>query len=134
MQQRTAYLSKLIGIYCILAAAPLILRRETSVAAVMELVHSAPASFVLGMVIVAAGLALVLGHNTWSGGAAPVIVTLVGWATLSKGLLFLFLSPDEMTSLLLAAHYDQFSQVYGAASLVLGLYLTYAGYAPKAAR
>jgi hypothetical protein len=27
-----------------------------------------------------AGLAVVVAHNVWSGGALPVVVTLVGWA------------------------------------------------------
>jgi hypothetical protein len=33
-----------------------------------------------GMVATSAGLAVVLAHNIWNGGALPVVVTLVGWA------------------------------------------------------
>ena len=47
--------------------------------------------FVLSIIIVAAGLAMVLAHNIWSGGAQAVVVTLVGWLTLIKGLLYLLL-------------------------------------------
>src|SRR5690348_14216277 len=34
----------------------------------------------------AAGTALVIGHNVWSGGVLPVVVTLLGWLTLIKGI------------------------------------------------
>jgi hypothetical protein len=39
---------------------------------------------------------MVLGHNIWSGGALVVVVTVVGWITLVKSLLFLFLPPELM--------------------------------------
>ena len=42
-----------------------------------------------GMVATAAGIAVVLGHNVWSGGALPVVVTLVGWAALLMGVALL---------------------------------------------
>jgi hypothetical protein len=35
--------------------------------------------FVVGVIAVAAGLAMVLGHNVWSGGVLPVVITLTGW-------------------------------------------------------
>ena len=35
-----------------------------------------------GMVATAAGLAMVLGHEVWSGGALPVLVSMMGWAAL----------------------------------------------------
>jgi hypothetical protein len=44
----------------------------------------------LGAITLAAGLAMVLAHNIWSGGALVVVVTVVGWITLIKSLLFLF--------------------------------------------
>jgi hypothetical protein len=49
-----------------------------------------------------------LGHNVWSGGALPVVVTLVGWVALIKGLLLLFLSPEAAAGLYLGGlHYEQ---------------------------
>jgi hypothetical protein len=35
-----------------------------------------------------------LTHNVWSGGALPVLATLVGWLSLIKALIFLLLSPE----------------------------------------
>ena len=43
----------------------------------------------------AAGVATVIGHNIWSGGALPVAVTALGWMMLVKGVV-LMASPPEM--------------------------------------
>jgi len=85
--------------------------------------------FIVGVITLAAGLAMVLAHNIWSGGALAVIVTLVGWITLIKSLFFLFLPPElEAGFFLRQLHYQELFYVYGAISLVLGIYLTYGGF------
>jgi hypothetical protein len=40
------------------------------------------------------GLAIVLVHNVWSGGLLHVVITVIGWLSLMKGLLFVFLTPE----------------------------------------
>ena len=63
---------------------------------------------ILGVITLAAGLAMVLPHNIWSGGVLAVIVTLVGWLALIKGLFFLFLPPEMEAGLFLQQlHYEQ---------------------------
>jgi hypothetical protein len=69
------------------------------------------------------------GVRFWSGGALVVIVTLVGWITLIKSLLFLFLPPEvEAGFFLRQLHYQQLFYLYTGVSLVLGIYLTYGGF------
>ena len=61
--------------------------------------------------------------------SSPRIVTLVGWITLIKSLLFLFLPPQIEAGLFLKRlHCEQLFYLYGAFSLVLGVYLTYGGF------
>ena len=61
-----------------------------------------------------------------------MIVTLVGWLTLIKGLFFLFLPPEMEAGLFLRQlHYQQLSYLYAAISLILGVYLTYGGFKPR---
>ncbi|HEY1755696.1 MAG TPA: hypothetical protein VGG72_09900 [Bryobacteraceae bacterium] len=68
---------------------------------------------------------MVLSHNVWSGGAAPVIVTLTGWIALIKGSLLLFLSPEQESSLFLnGVRLEQFFYLYLGATLLIGIYLT----------
>ena len=129
MSLRTHFLSRLVGLYCILVALSMITRKQATVEAVEALLHNPSMMLILGVITLAAGLAMVLAHNVWSGGALVVIVTLVGWITLIKSLLFLFL-PAEMEAgfFMGQLHYQQLFYVYGAFSLALGIYLTYGGF------
>jgi hypothetical protein len=70
-----------------------------------------------------AGLAIVLGHNVWSGGALPVMVTLVGWLILVRGLLLLVLSPSAAVDLFTGLRFEQLFYLYATLSLVFGAYL-----------
>ena len=129
MSSRTIFLSRLIGLYCIVIALSMMTRRQASVETVMVLLQNPSMTLILGIVTLAAGLAMVLAHNLWSGGALVVVVTLVGWMTLIKSLSFLFLSPEVEAGLFLRQlHYQEFFYLYGAISLVLGVYLTYGGF------
>jgi hypothetical protein len=106
----------------------MMIRKPTIMPAIVGLLHDSPLMFIFGLVMLAAGLAMVLAHNVWSG-ASAVIVTLVGWASLIKGLLLLFLTPEAEANLVLRnLRYQDLFYVYAGSSLVIGLYLTYAGF------
>jgi hypothetical protein len=126
MSARTVFLSRLIGIYCILVALAMAINKQATVATVVALVHDAPTLFVFGLVVVAAGLAIVLTHNIWSGGVLTVIVTIIGWLTLIKGLVFLFVPPATAVGIVIwGSAYDQYFYLDMALALLLGIYLTY---------
>jgi hypothetical protein len=83
---------------------------------------------VYAIISLATGLAMILGHNVWSGGALPVVVTMVGWLILAKGLLLLFVTPEALIQNFDRMHYGEHYALYLAPSLVIGLYLTWAGF------
>jgi hypothetical protein len=129
MSPRTLFLSRLIGLYCILIAMSMMTRRQATVQTVTALLQNPSMMLVLGVITLAAGLAMVLAHNIWSGGALVVVVTLVGWMALIKSLFFLFLPPETEAGVFLGQlHYRQLFYIYTAISLVLGVYLTYEGF------
>ena len=129
MLPRTLFLSRLIGLYYILVALSMITRRQSTLESVPAILRDPSMMFVLGAITLVAGLAMVLAHNIWSGGALTVIVTFVGWMTLIKSLSFLFLSPEvEARFFLQQLHYQELFYVYGGISLALGVYLTYGGF------
>ena len=129
MSPRTTFLSRLLGLYCILCGLSMVTHRRATVETMTALVHNPPVLFIVGVITLVAGLAMILGHNVWSGGVLPVIVTLVGWLTLIKGLLFLFLSPEAAVGFFLGGlHYEQLFYLYVAISLIFGVYLTYGGF------
>ena len=133
MSERTRFLARLIGLYCLLAALVMFAERDAWVVAVTRLLHDPALMLLLGMLVVAAGLALVLAHNVWSGGALPVLVTVIGWLTLLKGLMFWLLPPEAAAALYLGRlHYAQLFYLYAGLSGVIGLYLTVAGFGGRA--
>jgi hypothetical protein len=129
MLPRTLFLSRLIGLYCILIGLSMMTRGQATVETVTALLQNSAMTLILGVITLAAGLAMVLAHNVWSGGALVVVVTLVGWMALVKSLFFLFLPPEMEAGLFLRQiHYQQLFYAYTAISLVLGVYLTYGGF------
>jgi hypothetical protein len=128
MSRLTTFLSRLIGLSAVLFALSLVTHKQASVETMTALVHNPPLLLIFGMVWLIAGLAIILGHNVWSGGVLPVVVTLVGWLILLRGLLLLTLPPLAAVGLFTGLHYDQLFYLYIAISLVFGAYLTYGGF------
>jgi hypothetical protein len=76
MSRLTVYLARLIGLFTVLLIAALLLHGG---AMIESAIADKPLMFTYAIISLALGLALILGHNVWSGGALPVMVTLVGW-------------------------------------------------------
>ena len=127
MTSRTVFLGRLIGLSCILFSLPMLAHKQATIGAVTSLLHDVPLMFMIGLIGLIAGLAMVLSHNVWSGGALPVIVTIFGWATLIKCLFILFLAPEAESRLILEGlHYEQLFYFYYAFAALLGIYMIYA--------
>jgi hypothetical protein len=132
MSDRTRFLNRLLGLYCIIAGAVMGLQREATLGAVTLLIHDRPLMFIAGVIMLFAGLAMVLLHNQWSGGVATIIVTIIGWLTLLKASLFLLLPPGAADDFYLGIlHFGEWYYAYAALSLILGLYLAVAGFSVK---
>jgi hypothetical protein len=87
---------KLIGVYCIILALTMMRYKQSAVATMNALIRNPPLLLLVEMLGLAAGLAMVLGHNIWSGGALPVVVTLVGWLMAIRGIVLLALPQDQV--------------------------------------
>jgi len=84
MPPLTIYLAKLVGLYCIIVAFAMSANKQRALKTVNEWVRSPPLMMLTSVITIALGLALVIGHNVWRGGALPITVTIVGWLTLIK--------------------------------------------------
>jgi hypothetical protein len=131
MSQRTAFLGKLLGILCVLYSLSMFAHRQAALNAVGALVAEPGALLVLGFVVLGLGVAMVLGHNRWSGGALAIVVTIIGWLTLLKGLCLAFLAPAGAAAYVSAVHYEQLFYIYAGVILAVGAYLTYGGFTMK---
>jgi hypothetical protein len=124
----TKFLSRLIGLYCIAISLSMLVHKQATVETLNAFIHDRPAMFLAGVAAFAAGLAMVLRHNVWSGGAAPVIVTLAGWVSLIKGVTLLFLPPLAQARFYDAFGIDRYFYLYMGFTLLAGAWLTWSGF------
>ena len=106
----------------------MLMHKQAFVELITAMLQDRSLLFIVGIITAIAGLAIVLTHNIWSGGALPIIVTLFGWTILLKGLLSVFFAPEMIMSMVDKIHFEEYFYIYAAAPLILGLYLTYAGF------
>ena len=117
MMQRTLLLSRLIGIYSLIVSLSMIVHKAAMIELVSELSAAPPLLFIGGLFALVAGLAMVLGHNVWTGGALPVVVTLVGWVILIRGIVLVFISPAGAAAIYEALYFAQLYYLYVANSV-----------------
>ena len=127
MSPLTRYLSRLIGVFLLVTAVS-----EWTQAGFWTVVFPAlfdqPAlSWVTGMLIFAAGLAIVLGHNDWSNNSAQV-VSLLGWLMTIKGAALLLIPATGWKAFLSAVHYPSHPVLDTIIPGLVGAYLIYAGF------
>ncbi|MGA8171092.1 MAG: hypothetical protein WB816_09730 [Methylocystis sp.] len=125
MSRLTIFLARFIGLFTVLLIVALLTRGSATVEAA---VADGPVMLVYAITSLAAGLAMILAHNIWSGGAPTVVVTLVGWLILAKGLMLSFATPEALKRAFDQMHYGEHFYLYLAPSLALGIYLTWAGF------
>ncbi len=127
----TVFLARLMGLFTILVVVSLVVRGSVTVTAT---VADGPVMLVYAIISLAIGIAVILGHNVWSGGALPVVVTLVGWLIFAKGVLLLFLEPEALSGLFERMHYAENYYLFLAPAFLIGLYLTWAGFTASTSR
>jgi len=128
MSSLTIFLAKLLGLYCIIVALTMMSRKQTAVASIKALVANPPLLLFAEVIGLGGGLAMIIGHNIWSGGALPVVITLIGWLMVIRSAGLLALSPAGTVRLVEVLHYEKLFYFYMGGTLVLGLYLTWAGF------
>ncbi len=128
MSIRTVFLARLFGLFMTVIAVWMLADEPGLSETVRALAHDRPVTLLLSMMCLASGLAVVLGHQIWSGGVATVLVTLLGWLLLLRGVLLLFLPPSVLELVTNAVTGSAWLYAGGVVALGLGLILTYAGF------
>src|SRR5215469_13817978 len=127
---RTLFLSRLVGLYCLLVGLSMVSHKQLTVEGITALLQNPSLMLSLGLITLGASLAMVLAHNLWWSGPLALIITLIGWLALIKSLLLLFLNPATAARFVLGQlHYQSFFYDYAAVLIALGIFLTYAGFA-----
>ena len=134
MAFRTLFLSRLLGLFFLICGLAMLLHKQVYTAAVATVAYDPLAMRWIGIIIALAGLAMVLAHNVWSKPPVAIVVTLLGWLTLIKGITYVFL-PTRWLEGFFQSVLNCGACVYlvTAFLLVLGAYLTYEGFNSRAA-
>ena len=120
----TVFLGRLLGLYLVAISLGMLANRRRTVDTLDEMARSGSWMLFSGMVATAAGLAVVLGHQVWSGGALPVVVTLMGWAALLKGVTLLLVPAERMADAYKGIGFERFFYAWLVAILAIGLWVT----------
>jgi len=126
MKHRTSFVGWLLGLFFVLVSLSMTANKDGTIQTVTALAHDAPVVFTLGLILVAAGIAMILSLVPWSGGALHVVVGIIGALTLIKGLFFLDTPPKLTLAIVLwGPFYEQFYYLDMAVMFVLGVYLMF---------
>ena len=128
MHHRTVYLGRLIGLFLLITALTMVADRNSVVEMASALVDDRALLLIVGLIALAIGLALVIGHNVWSAGVFPLLITLFGWSQLLRGLALLFLPAQAQIAFFQFLRVEDLFYVYAGIPLLLGAYLAYAGF------
>jgi len=129
MSAMTVFLGKLLGLYLVAISIGMLANRRRTMATIDEMARSDPWMLFSGMVATTAGLAVVLGHQVWSGGALPVVVTIMGWAALLKGVMLLLVPGEQIAAAYKGIGFERFFHVWMVVVLALGLWITWLAFA-----
>ncbi len=132
-QTSTRMFSRVLGPFLVIVDITAVVRAPDTRAVLSEFEASSLWSWVAGAFVLIFGLVIVAGHQYWRG-VAPIIVSVLGWLITLRGLLLLAF-PKVFVSV---ANSMIGAQAWWVALCIafalVGLYLTYVGWAPASSR
>jgi len=128
MDPLTLFLAKLIGATLLLFAVVIALRGQTILEIARRMLDDPGFLLLSGALRTIAGLAIILGHDVWSGGFLPVAVTLFGWLLFFAGLPLLLATPEQLQRWVAAMKLEKRLGAYAAGLGLVGLAFLLGGY------
>ncbi len=116
--------ARLLGFYSVILCAWTFLNIKNINTMLLELTTNHAVSMLLGMFTVLLGLAIVVSHSIWRGW--PIIVTLVGYWIILKGVVFLLF--PQLMNLVIAFWQNKTMILAPVPALLIGIALLYCSY------
>lgn len=121
------FLAQLFGIYFIVVGALVMLRRKAVMPAIADLISNRPVLYVIALIELAAGLAVVLAYPVvswdWMGA-----ISLVGWILTLEGVLYLALPARKVQKFVKLFNTQSWYIAGSVLAVVLGAYLVGVGF------
>ncbi|MBT7348472.1 hypothetical protein HN858_02225 [Candidatus Falkowbacteria bacterium] len=115
-------LAKVFGLFFVVIALFMALRKKFFNEVLKEIKHDEGWVFLFGTFTLVIGLLMIFGHNVWVD-AWRIVITVIGWLTLIKGLFMLFFPKETMH---LAKYFMKNNWLWAldiVIALILGIYL-----------
>jgi hypothetical protein len=130
-QARTQMLSRVLGPFLVIVDVTAVVRASDMQALLSQFEANSLWTFVTGAFILLFGLIVVAAHQYWQG-AAAIIVSLLGWLVVLRGLLLLAFPRTFVSVANSMIGAQAWWVTLCIAFALVGLYLTYVGWAPAA--
>lgn len=119
------YLAEILGISIAIISLSLLIR-EKNIKIVFNAILNDTGLFISGAISLVVGIAIILAHNLWVKDWR-VIITIIGWMALLKGLVRLFM-PEKCEAMLKKCENSPFLPYGLVVAVFIGLILTYFGF------
>lgn len=130
---RSTYLAKLFGPVLVILGLSLLVRGQSFVGVFQDILYSPTLIFVLCVLGLLGGIAVILAHNVWAKDWR-LIITILGWASVIESAVWLIVPHTMLQRIIMPLLTPSFLFVYGIVVLLLGGVLSYFGYlAPRQA-
>jgi len=125
----TYFLAQFFGLMFIILSVAMFLNKSTMLQVFNDFGNNKVVLFITGFLTLILGLAMVLSHNLWSDGTLAFVITLLGWLTLLKGIIFLFLPKGGYEKIYKGLYIGKNYYLITTFLLILGVLLAYFGFA-----
>ena len=121
------FIARIFGIFYLVVGTGIMLNRRFYRKFMEDYFKNTALVFFSGIFALIGGTVIVLLHNVWVAGW-PVIVTIIGWAALIKGV-WIIVFPDSVSKFMAAYRENEnLLMIHAAAALILGAILTFFGF------
>lgn len=126
----TIFLSKIIGIYCILIGAAYLINPQSCKKALKEITNSYGLSALSGSFIIVLGLIILIKYNFWSN-LLEIVISLIGYLLFISGFIFIFFPKSVYRAGKKIQKHPYWILIKSVAILLIGVFLTYNGFINK---
>ncbi len=120
----TILVSKILGIYCVLAGLFLIFKGKSLPHMLKDFFDHPAMLYLTGVILVFLSSMYLIQYNIWDG-TYKTLITVVAWATMLKGVMYIFF--PEMLNDMAVKKYKNYFVVYGVLAILAGFYLFFVG-------
>ena len=119
-------LAEILGIMLTVTGLSLLASSKRAVTLINEVIGSSGLLWVFGFIAMVLGIVILTFNNSWTSGNLQLLITVIGWLALLKGL-FVLILPDAAIRLYRKCNKGGLIILAGFVALIIGLLLMYKG-------